>query len=85
MEDVTCQMMLNAFEKHNAAKEVKGAGRDVALLSRMVGEASFSLGDLNNWSILCLFVWSNLHKLNEAYDFVFLISSQDSSANVNRA
>ena len=46
MKDIICQMVLNAFEKHTAAKELRSAGRDVAILSRMVREASFSLGDL---------------------------------------
>lgn len=71
MEGVICHMVLNAFVKHNAAKEARSAGRDVAILSRMVREASFSLGDLKDWPMLCLFVWSNLHKLSEVHDFVF--------------
>lgn len=72
MEDVICQMVLNTFEKHNAAKEVRSAGRNAAILSGIVREASFSLGDLKDWPILCFFGWSNLHKLSEVHDLFFL-------------
>lgn len=72
MRDVICQTVLNAFEKYNAATEVRSAGRDVSILSRIVREASFSLGDLKDWPILCLFVWPNLL----LRDFVFFTSSQ---------
>lgn len=78
-------MVLNAFEKHHAAKEARSAGREAAILSGIVREASFSLGDLKYWPILCFFGWSKLHKLSKVHDFFFLISSQDSSTNLNRA